>query len=77
MVVAVLVVMRLRKSEAARAIYRVGGSIGFVGIARSVLLVGKDEESGRRAIVPVKSNLAGEVPPVESGSTPRETGMSI
>jgi hypothetical protein len=63
--VAVVVVMHLRKSEAQRAIYRVGGSIGFVGLARSVLLVAKDEETGRRAIVPIKQNLCAEVPPVE------------
>ncbi|MGH7749029.1 MAG: AAA family ATPase, partial [Candidatus Dormibacteria bacterium] len=63
--VAVVVVMHLRKSEANRAIYRVGGSIGFVGLARSVLLVARDEESGRRAIVPLKNNLTAEVGPVE------------
>jgi hypothetical protein len=63
--VAVVVGMHLRKSEAARSLYRVGGSIGFVGIARSVLLVAKDEATGRSAIVPLKQNLAGEVEPIE------------
>ena len=63
--VALLGVMHLRKGEAERAIYRVAGSIGFVGLARSVLLVARDTESGRRAIVPIKSNLAAPVAPIE------------
>jgi putative DNA primase/helicase len=63
--VAVLCVLHLRKSEAQRALYRVGGSIGFVGLARSVLLAARDEDSGRRAIVPIKQNLAAPVDPVE------------
>jgi len=63
--VAVLCVLHLRKSEAQRALYRVGGSIGFVGLARSVLLVARDDENGRRAIVPIKQNLSAPVDPVE------------
>lgn len=62
---AVLVIMHLRKSGAERALYRVGGSIGFTGLARSVLLAGVDPEDGRRAIVPIKSNLAAPVDPIE------------
>ena len=62
---AVLVVMHLRKSGAERALYRVGGSIGFTGLARSVLLAGVDSEGGRRAIVPIKQNLAAPVDPIE------------
>lgn len=62
---AVLVVMHLRKSGAERALYRVGGSIGFTGLARSVLLAGVDPEGGRRAIVPIKQNLAAPVEPIE------------
>jgi hypothetical protein len=62
---AVLVVMHLRKAEAERAIYRVGGSIGFVGMARSVLLAGVDPESGRRAIIPLKSSLCADALPIE------------
>lgn len=62
---AVVVVAHLNKATAQRALYRVGGSIGFVGLARSVLLVAKDHETGRRAVAQVKSNLAEHVPPVE------------
>lgn len=62
--VAVLVVLHLRKGEAERIVYRVGGSIGFVALARSVLLVGSDED-GRRAIAPVKANLCAPPQPVE------------
>jgi len=63
--VAVVCVLHLRKSEAQRAVYRVGGSIGFVGLARSVLLVASDNETGRRAIAQMKPNLSGPVDPVE------------
>jgi hypothetical protein len=62
--VAVVVVLHLKKGEAERIVYRVGGSIGFVALARSVLLVGADED-GRRAIAPVKSNLCAAPQPVE------------
>jgi putative DNA primase/helicase len=63
--VAVVVVAHLNKATAQRALYRVGGSIGFVGLARSVLLVARDHESGRRAVAQIKSNLAEQVPPIE------------
>ncbi len=62
--VAVLGVLHLRKGEAQRALYRVGGSIGFVGLARSVLLAATDPEDGRRAIAPLKSNLSALAPPI-------------
>ncbi len=63
--VAILVVAHLNKATAQRALYRVGGSIGFVGLARSVLLVAHDHESGRRAVAQIKSNLAEQVSPIE------------
>ncbi len=63
--VAVLCILHLNKSEARRALYRVGGSIGFVGIARSVLLAGVDPEDGRRAIAPLKANLSAPARPIE------------
>jgi hypothetical protein len=63
--VAVLCVLHLNKSEACRALYRVGGSIGFVGVARSVLLAALDPEDGRRAIAPLKANLSAPARPVE------------
>ena len=56
--VAVVIVAHLNKNEATKAVYRVGGSIGFVALARSVLLFGRDPDSGRRLIVPLKNNLA-------------------
>lgn len=63
--VALCVVAHLNKSSANRSIYRVGGSIGFVGLARSVLLVAIDQDSGRRAVVQMKSNIAEQAAPVE------------
>jgi putative DNA primase/helicase len=63
--VAVLAVAHLNKREAERALYRVGGSIGFVGLARSVLLAAVDPEDRRRAIAPLKSNLCATPAPIE------------
>jgi hypothetical protein len=63
--VAVLAVMHLRKDDADRAIYRVGGSIGFTGVARSVLLAAVDPDNGRRAIAPIKGNLSEKALPIE------------
>jgi putative DNA primase/helicase len=63
--VAVLAIAHLNKREAERALYRVGGSIGFVGLARSVLLAAVDPEDGRRAIAPLKCNLAAMPAPIE------------
>jgi hypothetical protein len=63
--VAILAVMHLRKGEAERALYRVGGSIGFVGLARSVMLAAVDPVDGRRAIAPLKCNLAAAPAPIE------------
>jgi putative DNA primase/helicase len=63
--VAVLAIAHLNKRDAERALYRVGGSIGFVGLARSVLLAAIDPEDGRRAIAPLKCNLAAMPPSIE------------
>jgi hypothetical protein len=61
--VAVLVVMHLNKATLQPALYRVGGSIGFVGAARSVLLVACDrEDPALRILMPTKANLSGEMP---------------
>jgi putative DNA primase/helicase len=60
--IAVLVVAHLNKGAGGDALYRVGGSIGLVGGARSVLLFTRDpddpdEENGsRRALGHIKSN---------------------
>jgi AAA domain len=57
---AVVVVVHLNKGAGTDALYRVGGSIGLVGGARSVLLFARDpedEEDGpRRALGHIKSN---------------------
>ena len=58
--VAVLVVLHLNKAAGTDALYRVGGSVGLVGGARSVLLFTRDpddEPDGpRRALGHIKSN---------------------
>ncbi len=63
--VAVLCIAHLNKAELMKALYRISGSIGFVGIARSVLAVGKDEESGRRGVAQGKTNLGPQAVPIE------------
>jgi putative DNA primase/helicase len=63
--IAVIVVAHLNKTQAVRSIYRVGGSIGFTGAARSVLLFGEEPESHRRGIVQIKTNVGPLAPPVE------------
>jgi putative DNA primase/helicase len=61
--VAVIVVMHLTKTHQAPGLYRVQGSIGFIGAARSVLAVAKDESDPRhRVLAPIKANLAAEAP---------------
>jgi hypothetical protein len=55
---AVVVVRHLKKSKEGGAINAGGGSIGIIGAARSGLLVAADpEDSERRVLAPVKSNL--------------------
>jgi hypothetical protein len=61
--VAVLSVMHLTKNSQTRAIYRTGGSIGFVGAARGQLLVAPDpEDEARRILVANKNNLTAPPP---------------
>ncbi|MBM3946419.1 MAG: AAA family ATPase, partial [SAR202 cluster bacterium] len=60
---AVIVVMHLNKTTLQPALYRVNGTIGYVGAARSVLLVARDKDAvGRRVLALIKANLAGEMP---------------
>ena len=60
--IAIVVVAHLNKAQGTDAIYRVGGSIGLVGAARSVLLLARDpddpdgEDGDRRALAHAKSN---------------------
>lgn len=62
--IAVVVVAHLNKAQGTDAIYRVGGSIGLVGGARSLLVFTRDpddpdgEDGDRRALGHVKSNWA-------------------
>lgn len=58
---AVLLIAHLNKNAAASALYRAGGSIGWVAACRAVWLVARDrddETGGRRLLLPVKNNLA-------------------
>jgi hypothetical protein len=61
--VAVVAVMHLNKgSGETNPIYRVMGSLGFVGAARAVWCVMEDDQdSTRRLMVPAKNNLAADV----------------
>ncbi len=62
---AVLVVMHLNQSTLQPALYRIQGSIGYVGAARSVLVVVRDKtDPDMRVIVPIKSNLSAAMPAV-------------
>jgi len=57
----ILFILHLNKNEAAKAVFRVMGSMGFVGSARSVWAISRDEEDGkedRRLLTPIKTNLS-------------------
>jgi hypothetical protein len=61
--VAVLGIMHLSKSGNRPAIYRIGGSIGFIGLSRMGFGVVPDpENASRRLLTPIKHNLAQEPP---------------
>jgi len=61
--VAIVLVMHLTKNSQVRALYRTGGSIGFVGAPRVHLVVGTDpEDATRRVLAPGKGNLPGGAP---------------
>lgn len=56
---AVVAVMHLNKSTVLQAIYRVSGSIAFVGVARVIWYVAEDkEDEGRRLFSVLKNNLS-------------------
>lgn len=59
--VSILIIAHLNKKEDANTLYRVGGSIGFIGAARSVLAV-SNTPNGTRVLFSLKSNLA-KTPP--------------
>jgi len=60
---AIVIIAHLNKKEDAATLYRVGGSIGFVGAARSVLAVSKGQrEDDPRVLYSLKSNLSKRPP---------------
>jgi len=61
--VAVVLIRHLNKRIGDDAIYRGGGSIGFTGLARSVLAVGRDpDDHDRMILAPIKLNVARRPP---------------
>lgn len=55
--IATVCVMHLNKKTDLDGIYRIGGSIGFAGLARSILAVTKDgDDEERRLLLPLKMN---------------------
>lgn len=90
--IAVLIVRHLNKSTSSPSLYRGGGSIGIIGIARIGLLVAKDpEDDNRRILAGTKSNIAalpqsltyeinvalGDVPVISWGSTCNHTADTL
>lgn len=62
---AVLVVGHLNKDGSKKAIHRLIGSVDFVALARSVVLVASDpDDAENRAIFHIKSNLAAPATPI-------------
>ena len=55
--IGVVCIMHLNKSSDLDVIYRVSGSIAFVGVARAVWVFAKDSKDGKRYMVSVKNNL--------------------
>jgi putative DNA primase/helicase len=79
---AILLVRHLNKSGGRRALYRGGGSIGFVGSCRSALVAAVDpQQPERRVLAPVKQNLAALQPSlahtveVQNSETPAITWL--
>jgi putative DNA primase/helicase len=59
----ILLVRHLNKGGSGKAIYRGGGSIGFIAAARAAYLVGHNpEDETQRVLAAVKNNLASNVP---------------
>jgi hypothetical protein len=63
---AVAIVRHPTKDSDKKALYRGGGSIGIIGVARSGLLVAKHpEDESRRVLAPIKGNLSKPAPSLE------------
>jgi AAA domain len=60
--VAIVLVRHLNKADEKKAIYRGGGSMGLIGLARSGLLVAKSRKSQGNVLASVKCNLAARPP---------------
>lgn len=58
--VAIVLVQHLKKGNETKAIYKGAGSIGFVGFARSMVMVVKDTENDERLFIHTTSNVAKE-----------------
>jgi RecA-family ATPase len=64
--IVVIGLMHMNKQDAAKAIYRVGGSIGFVGASRSTMFLDfKPEEPDARILCHVKANYSAHGPSQE------------
>jgi hypothetical protein len=63
--IALMLVVHTNKGQDSEPLLRIGGSIGFSGAARSVILFAQDpNDDGRRIMATVKSNLAAFSPPL-------------
>jgi hypothetical protein len=72
---AVLLVRHLNKRGGSRAVYRGGGSIGFLATCRSGWLVVRDpHDPGRCILAQVKNNLAPRQPSLAYRVRPQESG---
>jgi hypothetical protein len=74
----ILLIRHLNKYAAAPAIYRGGGSIGFVAACRSAWLVAPDPgDAGRRVLAQVKNNLAPRQPSLAYRLDSQDTGPPL
>ena len=60
--VAIVLVRHLNKADEKKALYRGGGSMGLIGLARSGLLVAKSRKSQGNVLASLKCNLAARPP---------------
>jgi len=73
--VAIVAVMHLNKKLDNPALYRAGGSIGFMAVARMALAVGRDrKDPERRLLVPIKTNLTQPASPMAFRLTEQGVG---
>lgn len=61
--ISIVAIRHLNKQAGGDAIYRGGGSIGFTGLARSVLAVGRDPDDEERFVLASVKNNVGRRPP--------------